>query len=203
MHTYASLLSLYMSEDIAGCLQLEAESRVPESAKFWCPQRNCSNLMIVQKTTHAEVECLVCKTYLCTSCRSFGHSGMTCSEAKASRVDDTDTLSLATEQGWKRCPSCRHVIERRGGCNHVTCRCGTQLCYACGTGYKHGQKQCTCHLFEVGNALDDDQDVRAANPYVQNPRVRLYKTVICRNWRAEACIYGARCAFAHGANELR
>ena len=27
-----------------------------------------------------------------------------------------------------------------------------------------------CQLFEVGNALDDDQDVRAANPYVQNPR---------------------------------
>ena len=82
MHTYALLLSLHMSEDVAYCLQLEAESRVPESAKFWCPQRNCSNLMIVQKTTHAEVECLVCKTYLCTICRSFGHSGMTCSEAK-------------------------------------------------------------------------------------------------------------------------
>lgn len=35
------------------------------------------------------------------------------------------------------------------------------------------------------------------------PNPALYKTVICRNWRSGQCSYGARCAFAHGADELR
>ena len=35
------------------------------------------------------------------------------------------------------------------------------------------------------------------------PDPALYKTVICRNWRSGECSYGARCAFAHGADELR
>ncbi|KAL0050976.1 hypothetical protein WJX82_011428 [Trebouxia sp. C0006] len=203
-------------EDINRLTQLEAEAKIPEAAKFYCPQRDCSNLLIVKKTTHAEVECSACRAYLCTICRGFGHSGMSCAEAKASRVDDSDTLSLATQQGWKRCPSCRHVIERQTGCNHMTCRCGTQLCYACGTGYVRGQKQCKCELFEVGNALDADPqgphsavEVAAAvlrlriSRFVRWPDPALYKTVICRNWRAGHCTYGARCSFAHGASELR
>lgn len=35
------------------------------------------------------------------------------------------------------------------------------------------------------------------------PDPALYKTVICRNWRSGDCSYGGRCAFAHGADELR
>ena len=35
------------------------------------------------------------------------------------------------------------------------------------------------------------------------PDPALYKTVICRNWRTGDCRYGVRCAFAHGATELR
>ncbi len=39
--------------------------------------------------------------------------------------------------------------------------------------------------------------------FVRWPDPALYKTVICRNWRAGHCTYGARCSFAHGASELR
>ena len=65
-------------------VQLEAEAKIPASAKFWCPQKDCSRLLVVQKSTHREVECIACGTYLCTACRSFGHVGMTCAEAKVS-----------------------------------------------------------------------------------------------------------------------
>lgn len=35
------------------------------------------------------------------------------------------------------------------------------------------------------------------------PNPAFYKTVICRYWGTGDCRYGARCAFAHGADELR
>jgi hypothetical protein len=31
----------------------------------------------------------------------------------------------------RRCPSCHAVAERISGCDHMTCRCGTQFCWQC------------------------------------------------------------------------
>jgi hypothetical protein len=67
-------------------------------------------------------------------------------------------LSIAKEKHWKRCPSCKHVVERSVGCNHMVCRCGCHFCYSCGTKYvsteptannAHGTQGCGCTLFEV------------------------------------------------------
>lgn len=66
------------------CVQLEAEAKIPASAKFWCPEKDCSNLLVIQKSTHREVDCTACGAYLCTACKSFGHGDMTCAEAKVS-----------------------------------------------------------------------------------------------------------------------
>lgn len=72
---------------VCDSMQMEAEAKIPASAKFWCPKKECSNLLIVKKSTHLEVECTACRAYLCTGCRSFGHGGMTCAEAEASCRD--------------------------------------------------------------------------------------------------------------------
>ena len=36
------------------------------------------------------------------------------------------------EANAKQCPSCSVLITRSSGCNHVTCTCGVNFCYACG-----------------------------------------------------------------------
>ncbi len=38
-----------------------------------------------------------------------------------------------------KCPRCRIHVEKGDGCNHITCPCGTQFCYACGDYWK-----CSC-----------------------------------------------------------
>ncbi|CAE7370501.1 unnamed protein product [Symbiodinium natans] len=30
----------------------------------------------------------------------------------------------------KRCPKCREYIEKNGGCDHMTCRCGHQFSWS-------------------------------------------------------------------------
>ncbi|CAK9035654.1 Uncharacterized protein SCF082_LOCUS21384 [Durusdinium trenchii] len=44
------------------------------------------------------------------------------------------------------CPSCRQGIEKKQGCDHMTCPCGAQFCYRCGADYL-GPKG----IFAVGN----------------------------------------------------
>ena len=31
----------------------------------------------------------------------------------------------------KKCPHCRHPMEKDGGCQHISCRCGHGFCWEC------------------------------------------------------------------------
>lgn len=49
-----------------------------------------------------------------------------------SYVPDHLTLNWLNSH-TKRCPNCKHGIEKIGGCNTVKCICGTSFCYTCET----------------------------------------------------------------------
>mmetsp|Transcript_26097 Transcript_26097/g.66256 ORF Transcript_26097/g.66256 Transcript_26097/m.66256 type:complete len:850 (-) Transcript_26097:195-2744(-) len=46
----------------------------------------------------------------------------------------------------KKCPSCRKFIEKNGGCQHMTCHCGTQFCWVCGREWGRLHDWSKCHL---------------------------------------------------------
>jgi hypothetical protein len=53
----------------------------------------------------------------------------------------------------KKCPKCHVAIVKDGGCNHVTCRCGCHLCYACMAVFAT-PGECYSHLTHVHNGYD-------------------------------------------------
>lgn len=64
-------------------------------------------------------------------------------------MTSVEPIDILTQQ-WllrntKRCPNCRTAIQKNGGCNRLTCRCGAPLCYLCG----RGLYQCTCSVFKM------------------------------------------------------
>lgn len=67
-----------------------------------------------------------CGARTCGSCKYAAHPGKAC----ADHLDDI-VLELGERQGWRRCPMCRHLIERTEGCRQMTCRCGGEFCYGC------------------------------------------------------------------------
>ncbi len=57
-----------------------------------------------------------------------------------------------TLQSTRRCPSCSFVIEKNGGCDHMTCRkCRTEFHWCCGMRYYYDtHNPFTCFLMKYG-----------------------------------------------------
>ena len=80
-------------------------------------------------------QCRSCFVSVCVSCRE-DHDGFSCEEWKIHRDPETQERLL---EGWaeghedvKKCPQCNILIEKNGGCNHMTCpKCAAHICWRC------------------------------------------------------------------------
>ena len=79
--------------------------------------------------------CPLCECTLAEPARarrsSTGH-GPQCaaSRAVAAREDEQLFLSAAVQIGLKLCPACGAAIEKRRGCDHMTCHCGCHFSWS-------------------------------------------------------------------------
>eukprot|EP01089_Gocevia_fonbrunei_P020352 TRINITY_DN7569_c0_g1_i1.p2 TRINITY_DN7569_c0_g1~~TRINITY_DN7569_c0_g1_i1.p2 ORF type:complete len:111 (+),score=24.23 TRINITY_DN7569_c0_g1_i1:472-804(+) len=44
-------------------------------------------------------------------------------------------MTWQKKNGWKKCTICCCWVEKRTGCNHMTCRCKHEFCYTCGESF--------------------------------------------------------------------
>ncbi|KAM6491001.1 hypothetical protein JOM56_013240 [Amanita muscaria] len=70
------------------------------------------------------LKCPKCQSLICILCRQPGHAGESCSERL-----DVQFWDLVKDKRWKKCPYCRVVVEKNGGCSSVVCRCGRGFSY--------------------------------------------------------------------------
>ncbi|KAJ0466412.1 putative transcription factor C2H2 family [Helianthus annuus] len=115
------------------------ESAVLGVERVYCPNRECSELILNECGTRKLKRCVCpdCKKPFCFRCRVPWHAGSTCRETR----DENDVAFdvICEKNKWKRCPSCRCRVEHVGGCNLIMCKCGTQFCYKCGKRWcRHG-----------------------------------------------------------------
>jgi len=50
--------------------------------------------------------------------------------AAAARLEDCELLHMAHARDMKHCPSCSVLIQKNGGCDHMTCRCGHEFSWS-------------------------------------------------------------------------
>ena len=117
------------------------EADIPLSQKFYCPFRDCSALLLkdivpdesgsssgaAAAVAIKESECPECRRLFCAQCGVPWHAGLDCSEFQKlsdSEKEKCDLMlfKLAKESEWKRCASCKHIVERSSGCSHMICR---------------------------------------------------------------------------------
>lgn len=149
------------------------EARVPEGDRVYCPYTNCSALMDKggldppgqstsvapnKLSTYQKVACAECRRSFCLECRVPWHKNRSCQEYQNLPPDlrdaeESNLYKLAQNQKWQRCKKCRRMIELAEGCYHMTCRCGYEFCYTCGTEWKNKKQQCQCKLWDERNII--------------------------------------------------
>ena len=103
---------------------------------YHCGTVNCRGVLIVS-IGEVEAQCGACRVNWCTQCVVKWHNNLTCEAYQKWRAEndsgDSKMADFIKESGLARCPSCGNGILKTYGCNHMTCRCGTHLCYLCKT----------------------------------------------------------------------
>ncbi|KAL4749999.1 hypothetical protein BDW72DRAFT_194357 [Aspergillus terricola var. indicus] len=96
--------------------------------KMYCHKAECSAFIHPSFIEHDLAICPKCGSATCIHCTREAH------ELDACPVDavTAELLQTASKKGWKRCWSCRRMVERAGGCPHMMCICGASFCYLCG-----------------------------------------------------------------------
>ncbi|KAI3883800.1 hypothetical protein MKW92_006156 [Papaver armeniacum] len=147
------------------------EASVPVTEKLYCPYPKCSTLMSKSEVLSSNdlfgtanrsgaYKCIKCHGLFCINCKVPWHRGMSCLEYKRlnPRGEEAKLKSLASQQLWRQCVKCNHMIELAEGCYHMTCRCGFEFCYTCGAEWKNKRATCNCPLWDEDNILYDDSD---------------------------------------------
>ncbi|KAI4312087.1 hypothetical protein MLD38_036939 [Melastoma candidum] len=114
--------------------------------KYYCPFKECSAMLVVDGelgNSVKECQCPYCHRLFCASCKVPWHCKYTCKQFQSMDVgergnEDMLVKELVKEQKWGRCPKCKFYVKRTNGCHHITCRCGFEFCYGCGSDWRGG-----------------------------------------------------------------
>ncbi|KAL8290135.1 hypothetical protein RQP46_003074 [Phenoliferia psychrophenolica] len=141
------------------------------SETLFCPNKRCSaRVARGSDETNPQAQCPSCSKAMCVPCKSQWHTGYTCEAFKqlppeARDPEDFGLLRLADNEGWRRCPGCKAVIELESGCYHITCSCGNHFCFLCVGPWNHETKRCAknppCVLWDEGNLVAVPHDRHA------------------------------------------
>lgn len=117
---------------------------------IYCANKTCSHYFEQSRVSSKEgkfIQCTECDTRTCTECKqnSVEHIGANSTDCK--EVQDLMTQEdqkLARSKRWRQCPGCRNLVERIDGCSHMSCECGIDFCYDCGSRRDAFTTACSC-----------------------------------------------------------
>ncbi|KAK8046735.1 hypothetical protein PG996_014799 [Apiospora saccharicola] len=91
-------------------------------------------------------------------------------QARRGARDNADAIAVrafARQQGWAECGRCGRIIDRIEGCNHITCPCSYEFCYACGSEWR----ACPCRQQPFGGFYLPPGPAPRVVPLARAPRL--------------------------------
>lgn len=88
--------------------------------RIYCPSKKCGEWikpsLVRQEGDRKMARCGHCRTKVCVTCNGKWHHSVDCPKDEETQ----QFLRQAKEEGWQRCHSCKYMVERQLGCNHMT-----------------------------------------------------------------------------------
>eukprot|EP00873_Tetraselmis_striata_P010054 jgi/Tetstr1/430318/TSEL_020143.t1 len=175
--------------------------------KMYCANLACSKFIDLDLLTlggsclpsnDGVFDCVDCGLPLCVHCKSSAddhHGANGCRRGKrtaAVQAGEVELISLAAAEGWKRCPGCATFVSLKSGCNHITCACGYEFCFACGIQWA-SPKPCTCVLYTEEMLLRENhrrvqrREERLGREFVPAERAHIWQDLDYQNQGGEEC----------------
>ena len=135
--------------------------RHPE--KFgYCTTPDCPEIYSLKSGFEGGIfRCRSCFTSVCMSCQE-DHDGFSCEEWKMHRDLEWLESWAMDNRHVKKCPKCKILIEKNGGCNHMICpKCGVHICWRCMRVFSAGVIY--NHMLTVHGGIVDDDELVAPN----------------------------------------
>lgn len=102
------------------------EYAVAVGNRYYCVSQKCAKWIDtrIARRRNGILECPHCAIKLCTTCRGPEHPS---NEDCPQDYGLGPTLDQAERAGWRRCYSCRAIVELTSGCRHITCKCRAEF----------------------------------------------------------------------------
>lgn len=83
--------------------------------RTYCFSPTCGKFIPPRRIEDQFASCISCGEYTCCECKNKAHEG-------ECPIDNAiqQTLEVAKANGWKSCPMCNRLIEKKSGCNHIS-----------------------------------------------------------------------------------
>jgi GAF domain-containing protein len=116
-HSFARLLEAAFVAHVA---------RHPQELRY-CKTVDCARVYRASNAP-AALQCSACLAVVCAACGEEGHEGVSCAEHRLRRDPEAQERAM---QEWvraqggnvRKCPECARLLEKDGGCNHMSCQC--------------------------------------------------------------------------------
>jgi len=111
---------------------LDHLDRHPDKFKY-CTTPDCPEIYSLETEYGGGIfRCRLCFASACVPCRE-DHEGFSCEEWKIQAQERLlEGWAEGTSEDVKKCPECKTLIEKNGGCNHMTCpKCRVHICWRC------------------------------------------------------------------------
>ncbi|XP_050210053.1 ATP-dependent RNA helicase DEAH12, chloroplastic-like [Mercurialis annua] len=152
------LKSLLPGDKIDDLFRASVEAFVASSGgKYrFCPSPDCPSVYQVSNSGifAGAFACGACYVETCTRCHLEYHPYISCERYKMFKDDPDMSLKdwCKGKEHVKSCPVCGFVIEKIDGCNHIECKCGKHVCWAC-LEFFSSSEDCYGHLREIHQGI--------------------------------------------------
>jgi len=116
----------------------------------WCPAPRCGNAITADMVHGTTVKCR-CGFSFCFSCHHEAHAPASCEQVKLwlKKCNDDSETGHWLGANTRDCPRCTVLVEKNGGCNHMTCRqCTHEWCWMCNKPWKGHTDYYACSRYE-------------------------------------------------------